>query len=176
MRHVDHVGNLAHRFPHRDMVNVDAGQRDARQRRAKQIIRLEIANGFPQRREQIRVDLQTRFARDPAVRLAQRIEFVTADFCGCQLFLQTDSAGVCARPKMMAGLPIGANDDFGAQPAAGFAFPQLEGARGGEFVVIEMRVDEKNFHAAERTTRRGRLRVQSPASASASSSSLCHRG
>ena len=132
------------------MVNVDASQRIGGERRAKQIIRLKIPNCFPQRRQQVSGYLQTRLARDLAVRVTQWFELITADFCGGQLLLQADSAGFFPRLKMMPCLAIGAHDHFGAEAAAEFALPHLERARGGEFVIIEMSVDRQDIHSLRR--------------------------
>src|SRR5439155_24003746 len=118
-----------------------------RQRRAEHIVRLEIADRLPERSQQVGGHLQTGFARDPAVRVTQLFKFVAADFCRGQLFLQADFAGLVARAKLMSRFAIGADDHLGAQRAAEFPFPHFKRAGGGEFVIIEVRVDGEDFHA-----------------------------
>ena len=72
-----------------------------------------------------------------------------ADFRRLVLLTQTDVAEFLPGPKMVAGLPVGADEDFCLKGVAQFPPPQFEGSGGGELVVVEVRVDEQGLHRSK---------------------------
>jgi hypothetical protein len=61
----------------------------------------------------------------------------------------------------MTGFAIGAHDHSGAQLPAEFPFPHLERAGGGEFVVVKMGMDGKDFHAMRPSSNHARAKAAS---------------
>ena len=97
MRDVNHVSDPPDRICNGQVIVVNAGQRIRRERRAKEIIRLEIANRFPQRRQQLGRDLQTGLSRRLSVGQAQQFEFVAAELGRGLLLLQPDAQTLLAQ-------------------------------------------------------------------------------
>ena len=76
---VDHVSHLAHRRRHRDMVYMNPRAWITGDGRAEQIVRLKVADGFPQGREQLGRDPQARLARDLSIGQAQGLKLESAE-------------------------------------------------------------------------------------------------
>src|SRR5690349_22209188 len=81
-----------------------------RQGRAKNVVGLEIADPFPQGSEQLRRDLKTGLAGHLAIGEAQQFEFITAEFGGFLLLLQSDFESFFAGAEMMARFAVRADD------------------------------------------------------------------
>src|SRR5437899_835106 len=151
LRNVDHVSDPPHRFRHRHMVIVDPRERISRQRRTQQIIRLEIADGLPERGEQRRRDLQTSLARRQFIRQPQQLELIPADARRRLLFPQTEPPGFLPRAEVMPGLPIGADDHPPLEIAAKPSPPQFKSSGRHKLKIIEVRMNaERLQHASLR--------------------------
>ena len=106
------------------------------------------------RGEQIRGDLQARFARHGSIGQAQQLKLVSAEACGFLLLLQAKGASLLAGAEVMTGLAVGADEHFALEVFPVRAAPEFKRTGRGEFVIVEMRVDEEGFHNAPRRSRR----------------------
>ncbi len=146
VRHVDHVRHAPHGLGHRDVVRMHAGEGVQRQRRAEQIIRLELADRSPQGREQIGGEHAAGFLERLAVRLAQQLEGVAPELRARLLFGEAHAGGLLTGTELVPGTAVGADDDLALELRAEPAPPELEGPGGDELEVVEMGVDVENAH------------------------------
>src|SRR5262249_36076353 len=108
--------------------------------------RLEIADGFPKRRQQLGGNLQARFSRRPAAGQAKQFKFILAEAGGRLLFLQPNPRRFRARAQMMARGSVRANDHASSERAPPLSSPQLEGSGSYELIIVEMGVNTERFH------------------------------
>ena len=151
MRHVDHIGDASDRFGNRDVVVVNSGQRIRRDRRTEKIIRLKIADRFPERGQQFDADLQASLARWLATRQMEQLEFIAANPRRFTLLAQTQFAGFLASAKMMARFAIGADQNAPSNICAELPPPQLEDPGSDKLEIIKVRVNRKDFHKPRNT-------------------------
>ena len=81
--------------------------------------------------------------------------------CTRPLFVEAHFARRFPGPEMMPRLAVRADDDPGLQSVPEFAFPHLEGAGGGEFVIIKVRVDKEDFHVDASASKHSRFSASS---------------
>lgn len=144
---VDHVSDFADSFGDGDVVDVESGERIVGHWRSKEVVRLKIANAFPKGREERGRELEAGFPRHGAAGEAEWFEEIIADASGVFLFQETDAAGFGAGAEVVAGLAVGADDDFGLELRAKFPAPDCVKPCGNEFEIIKVRVERKQFHA-----------------------------
>ena len=112
MRHVDHVRHAPHGLGHRDVVRMHAGEGVQRQRRAEQIIRLELADRSPQGGEEIGGEHAAGFLERLAIRLAQQLEGVAPELRARLLFGEAHAGGLLTGTELVPGTAVGADDDL----------------------------------------------------------------
>ena len=116
------------------------------QRRAKKIVRFELAYRLPQRRQQFIGGGAASLHKGFAAGFAEQFELNLPQPCGCLLFREAQAGGFHAGPGMMSGPAIGADNQSALQFDAKLATPAFERACRHKFEIIEMRVNAKNFH------------------------------
>src|SRR6185436_3933839 len=143
---VNHVSDATNRLSDGQVIVVHAGQRLGRQRWAEEIVRLEIADGLPERSEKVGSHLQARFTGHFAVRETEQFPLVSAQLRRSVLLGDADAPRLFTRATVMPRLAVRANNDLRLQCAAEPAPQQLERAPGRKLVVVEVGVNEEHFH------------------------------
>ena len=121
-------------------------ERIGRNRRTEKIVRLEVPDCLPKRRQEFGAEQQTGFAGNPAIWKFEHLEFVPANARRIGLFRQPHAFGVFASAEMVPGFTVGANQDAPVQVIFPLLAKDFEGAGGGEFEIVKMGMDKEGFH------------------------------
>ncbi len=144
--HVDHVSDLADGVGDGEVIDVEAGAGVVGQWGAEEVIGLEVADGLPERGQEVAGDEQAGLAGHASVGQAEELPVVVAKPSGGVLFLAAEAAGFGAGAEVVTGFAVGTDDDAGLEVGAEGLSPAGEGAGGGELVVVEMGMEEQGFH------------------------------